>query len=300
MARRPPVRRGRPANGPGRRRLTARGGRPTRTSPPAGPGSRRSSPAGPGRTSAGRSVRRRGPRVGRERTSAPGTASPVIFRNAGRTNNSNPTNELTGLPGRPKTKVARRGVPNRSGFPGLSRTLWKWAVTPRSFNTSGHQVELARRDAAGQHEHVSRVEPAGHEPAKALALVGGDAQVLDDGPGPARQGPEHRPVAVPDLPRPRPLNGFNQLVPCRQDREPGGPVNPNVVGPPHRGEKPDRLRRERGAGRDDDLARPHLPAAGRIDSPAVTARRRRTWFPPPRFPRAEQRRRPRRESGHPS
>ena len=61
---------------------------------------------------------------------------PANNRSAGRTNNSNPTYELTGLPGSPNTIVSPF-VPNNSGFPGFIFTWWNRIFTPKSASTFG-------------------------------------------------------------------------------------------------------------------------------------------------------------------
>ena len=113
-------------------------------------------------------------------------AWPIIFRKAGRTNNSNPTNELTGLPGSPNTSRSSAAA-EQQRLARFQPHLVEVATTPMPVNTSGTRSNLPAETPAGQHQHVGRVEPLGDESSQAIVVVAGDAEVLHGGPGPARQ-----------------------------------------------------------------------------------------------------------------
>ena len=93
-----------------------------------------------------------------------GEAQPEIAI-AGLTNTRKHTRQLTGLPGKPKTRGPGRPflsapTPNQTGLPGLMRTLWKTVRTPKRSRRFRDKVEMAGRNSARDQQDVVRERPA--------------------------------------------------------------------------------------------------------------------------------------------
>ena len=135
-------------------------------------------------------------------------------RITGRTNTSNETNALTGLPGRVKIGVASGPiVPKPCGMPGLHRHLVERdGAEPAS--TSLTDVVRADADPAGG-DDAGRRGPAGPRACRAArrGSSGDDADPVGDGAGLAGGGGQREAVGVGDLPGPERLAGSTSSLP---------------------------------------------------------------------------------------